>query len=187
MKKFLVLLVILAFVLVACEKETEQVTNTGGGNQQGTAPAAQQTTTTAQTHEETIQSDENSGQDVLNKIDWNSIEDGAIILLVDEFGSVEYVGAGASNGKRLFVPDKEDFLEFINNYDFELTTLEENGKTVYSLTEIKKKPSPIADGLSLLPAEVQEAFENLLENYPSTLSPGRETSSGGGTGGEVAY
>jgi len=185
MKKILVLLVILAFALVACEKQAEQntITNTGGGNQQGSAPAAPQQTTTTTVTQPPEETNQNTGQEILNKIDWNSIDDKTIVLVVDEFGSMEYVG-GTNEGGRLFVPNKEDFLEFINNYDFELTTREENGKTVYILTEIKKKLNPIADGLSLLPPEVQDAFENLLVNYPSGFSSSSGTSSGGGTGGE---
>jgi hypothetical protein len=188
MKRLLVILVILAFVLVGCEKQTEQntLTNNGGGNQQPSAPQQPATTTVTQNPPETTQNDGNSKQDLLDKIDWNSIEDETIILLVDEFGAVEYVGTGANEGGRLFVPDKQDLLEFINNYEFNLTALEENGKTVYILTEIKKKPAPITDGFDLLPPEVQDAFENLLDHYPTNLNPGG-ANLGGGTGGEVAY
>ncbi len=177
MKKLLVLLVILSFFIVGCEKQAEpsNAATTGGESQQETAPAAQPAAT--QNPAETNQAD--SDQKLLNKIDWNSIEDGAILIQANQFGAVEYVGAGSDQGWRIFVPDKNDFLDFINNYDFELTTLEENGKTVYRLKEIKRKPAPVTNGLSLLPQDVQGAFGNLLANYPNFLSSGNGVSSSG--------
>ena len=78
------------------------------------------------------------------------------------------------------MPDKGDFEDFVNNYDFELTTLNESGKTVYVLKEIKKKPIPITNGLSLLPQDVQDAFENLLDRYPSLTTSSGGVSNGGG-------
>ena len=193
MKKVLVFLMILALVLVSCETQTKAPeTNTGGGSQ-GSAPGApgteqtttQLTTTTTVTQGEGGTAPELSAleQEILDKIDWDSVKNGTIILMVKEFNAVEYVNFHTVDGWRLFVPSKKDLLNFIENYDYEIITLTNNGKTIYIFKEIGKKLVPITDALSLLPPNILEAYENLLDDYPSSFSK-YATSSGRGTGGE---
>jgi len=192
MKKVLVFLMILALVFVSCETQTKAPeTNTGGGSQ-GSAPGAPgaEQTTTQQTTTTTVTGGDGTApelsaleQEILDKIDWDSVKNGTIILMVKEFNAVEYVDFHTVDGWRLFVPSKKDLLNFIENYDYEIITLTNNGKTVYIFKEIGKKLVPITDALSLLPPNILEAYENLLDDYPSLTNPGG-ANPGRGTGGD---
>ncbi len=157
MKRLFAILVILALVLMGCQKQTEQKTATA---EQVSAPKA------AVVQETPKQEEKNA---LFDKIDWNSIPDKSIILFVEKFGAEQYVNYGSARTLRLLIPIKNDFKEFVTKYDFKLETLKNNGKTVYALTELGRRQTLSKNGFDSLPSEVKAAYENLLDKYPNLL------------------
>ena len=161
MKRLLAILVILAFVLMGCQKQAEQKPAIGAVEQPAvSAPKAAVVQETPKPEEK---------NELFDKIDWNSMPDKSIILFVQSFGAEQYVNYGSTKTWRLLVPIKNDFKEFVTKYDFKLDTLKNNGKTIYALTELGKKQTLGTNGFDSLPSEVKAAYENLLDKYPNLL------------------
>jgi len=108
-------------------------------------------------------------QQALDKIDWQNIKDGTIVLLVKDwkFNFVSFIDFNQDPGWKLLVPSKEELFQFLEYYDFENITIEKDGKTVFVLKENQTRPFPVIDVLNLLSPELQSAAMNLSDTYPS--------------------
>jgi len=110
-----------------------------------------------------------SEQGALDKIDWNSINEGTIVLLANEwsFNTIPQIDFNRDSGWKVLVPSKEELKKFLKNYEFEIITKIQDGKKVFVIKEKYKRILPLPDGLNLLPPEVQDAAANLKDSYPS--------------------
>lgn len=165
MKKILVILVILAFVLVGCQKQTEPTPTVSTVEQP--AVSAPKTTTVAEAPAQTSQQQEKNA--LFDKIDWNNIDDKTIVIFVQQFGNEQYVNYGSTKTWRMLMPIKNDFVDFISTYNYKFETITQNSKTLYTFTETSKRNVKLRHALDSQPQYIQSAYEKLLDEYPNLL------------------
>jgi len=113
-----------------------------------------------------------AGTDWAANIDWNTINDGTIVLALNpqsDFFGLNFYNPLNTEWK-VFVPSQEELLGFARWYNFEIQTLTQNGKKVYVIVETNKSETPFLSGMSRFPFEIQLAALNLKLVQPSCFS-----------------
>lgn len=188
-QKILLTLIVLVFVISACKKEAPltgdvvkniQPTRQDSANTYRNTPqtgetkaedVSQQETLTEEYREEHTQyNEEEKIEKAIEKIDWESIEDKSIVLLVNDFSKEDFVYSQNSGDWKIFVPTKEEVRKLIGNYNYKLITLNEGGKTIYVIKEEEKRENPSGNELASLPEEIIESYSTLVEYYSPMFS-----------------
>jgi len=109
-------------------------------------------------------------EEALDRIDWESINDGTIVLLTTKSNVfMNYISMLSPASWYIFVPSRQELEKFMKLYDFEMKIIGDGHKTLFLIEEKQKKngSSPFIFQDPLL-----QAFFNLPYRHPSCFGGG---------------